>query len=477
MSSLRARLLLAFGTLGLALLVAVGAALFVVLRDLNQNALSGALTDTAVQQVARARQRLVAGLPPAMVLGDLEATLASTDISLLYVDGQGRVLAGSGADAPARVDLSRPGGRGALAKGTYRVGGHPYVFVAVSVSAAGSALGARALVFARPDVSTAAALGDLARALVVALVVVLLVGAVLASLLARSIARPLERLAAATKDVGRGTLPPPLPLDGPAEIAHASASFNTMTAEVAHARKQEADLLAGLRHDLRTPLTVIGGFAQALQDGTASGPAARRAAVAIADETARLERMVDDLGALADLETGGRALRLEQLDALLIAQQAAERFVSRAAADGQQVTATAEPSPIPFAGDRTALERILGNLVANALRAAPRPGGHVHIEASSLPGSAILLAVRDDGPGIPNDALPRIFERFFRADPARSGPGSGLGLAIVAELARAHGGRAFAENLPGGGARVGVLLPATPPLAAARLSAPAPSRA
>ncbi|HET7677292.1 MAG TPA: sensor histidine kinase, partial [Candidatus Limnocylindrales bacterium] len=90
---------------------------------------------------------------------------------------------------------------------------------------------------------------------------------------------------------------------------------------------------------------------------------------------------------------------------------------------------------------------------------APSPGGSVVVEAAARGQAEIVLAVRDDGPGIPGDALERVFERFYRGDPARAGGGSGLGLAIVAELARAHGGRAFAERPAGGGARVGVVLP------------------
>jgi len=116
---------------------------------------------------------------------------------------------------------------------------------------------------------------------------------------------------------------------------------------------------------------------------------------------------------------------------------------------------------------------MLGNLVRNALAAAPRPGGHVRVEVVPLPGDAVMLAVRDDGPGIPSAALARVFERFYRADPARAGQGSGLGLAIVDELARAHGGRAFAENMPEGGARVGVILPALPATSGAWKPAPA----
>jgi two-component system, OmpR family, sensor histidine kinase MtrB len=467
-NSLRARLLLAFGALGLAILIGLGSALFIVLRGLEHDAADGALTDTAVQLVTVARARLAANVQGRVVLADMETALQPLGISLLLADGQGTVLASTGDTPPARVDLTRPGLRGTLAHGTYRVSGRQYLFVAVTVAGPATSTGTRVLVLARPDTSAGAALGDLARALVVALLVVLVVGGLLATALARSIARPLERLAAATSHVSRGDLPAPLPVEGPAEVAHASASFNVMSAEVAHARQAQRDLVANVRHDLRTPVTVIGGFAQALQDGTATGADAERAAAAIVEETARLERMVEGLADLSDLEAGGRALRLEQLDASELVRTTVVRFAPSAEAVGQRVSGPGDAVAIPFVADRSAAERMLGNLVRNALAAAPSPGGQVRLEAAALPagsvlsGPAVLLAVRDDGPGIPADALPRVFDRFFRADPARRGPGSGLGLAIVAELARAHGGRAFAENAPGGGARVGVVLPAMP---------------
>ena len=462
MQSLRARVLAAFAVLGLALLLSVGGALFVVLRDLNQQSQEAALTEALVPFVVQVRLRLVAGTTPSQVVAALTPFTQGSDVSVFLTDNNGQVLDTGSAIAPGNLVIPGPQRRGDVTNGTYQLGGHSYQYVAATLFADATPGGARALVLAHLDTATAQALGDLVRGLLLALLALLIVGIPLATLLARQVSRPLERLAVAARHVGQGSLPPPLPADGPREVQDASLAFNTMTAEVEHARRAQADMLAGLRHDLRTPLTVIGGFAQALQDGTASGEEAGRAAAAIADEASRLDRMVTDLGALADLETGVRPLQLEQLDAGLLARDAAERFAPGAAADGQEVTAATETVPLPLAGDRVAVERMLGNLVRNALAAAPRPGGHVRVEVVPLPGEAVMLAVRDDGPGIPSAALPRVFERFYRADPARAGQGSGLGLSIVDELARAHGGRAFAENMPDGGARVGVILPALP---------------
>jgi len=460
--SLRARVLAAFALLGLAFLLSVGGALFVILRDLNQQSQEAALTEALVPFVVQVRLRLVAGTAPSQVVAALTPFTQGSDVTVFLTDNNGQVLDTGSGLAPGRLVIPGPQRRGDVTNGTYQLGGRSYQYVAATLFADATPGGARALVLAHPDTATAQALGDLARGLLLALLALLIVGVPLATLLARQVSRPLERLAVAASHVGQGSLPPPLPADGPQEVQEASLAFNTMTAEVEHARRAQADMLAGLRHDLRTPLTVIGGFAQALQDGTASGEEAGRAAAAIADEASRLDRMVTDLGALADLETGVRPLQLEQLDAGVLARDAAERFAPGAAADGQEVTAASETVPLPLAGDRVAVERILGNLVRNALAAAPRPGGHVRVEVAPLPAEAVMLAVRDDGPGIPSAALPRVFERFYRADPARAGQGSGLGLAIVDELARAHGGRAFAENMPDGGARVGVILPALP---------------
>jgi signal transduction histidine kinase len=313
---------------------------------------------------------------------------------------------------------------------------------------------------ARLDDSAERATADLVRALSVAGVILIIIGIPLAIGLSRSVTNPLRRLSDATGDVAKGKVPEPLPVSGPIEVAEASAAFNAMAYEVGTTREAQRQLLADIRHDLRTPLTVIGGFSQALKDGTASGESAVRAADAISDETDRLGRMLDDLDHLAVPGVAGPPLHLESLDSLEVARNAVERFATEAESRGQELKIAADATSTPLIADLDALDRILGNIIANALKHAPSPGGHVAVEVSAGDG-AVTLAVRDDGPGIAESALPHVFDRFYRADPSRAGSGSGLGLAIVSDLADALHGESFAQNVDGNGARVGVTLPAT----------------
>jgi signal transduction histidine kinase len=227
-------------------------------------------------------------------------------------------------------------------------------------------------------------------------------------------------------------------------------------------------------------------------DGPARGRAAAGPAAAIADEAGRLERMLADLDHLTVAGSEGPVLRIEPLDGVALARGAVERFAAEAESRGQSIALVHQPvargaeheSEAGLAADRDAIDRILGNIIANALAYAPSPGGHIGLEVEVLPAPGrdraaapggrpqagargVLLAVRDDGPGIPASALPHVFDRFYRADPSRASRGAGLGLAIVRDLADALGGYAFAENLASGGARVGVVLPVAPRAAAA----------
>jgi signal transduction histidine kinase len=465
-------------------MLAVGAGLFVTLRELHRDATQAAMADIAQPLVARIR--LVAA--PA----DLRRRVAELggelppEIEVVVLTAKGRIL---GKTDP-QLDLASIELDPALVPGEVIAGSLPdaagtdFLYAATVLTRGGPATGASAIVLVTQDRSAGQAWRDVTRLLPVVILLALLLGTPIAWLLSRSITRPLRRLAAATSDVpSQGA--PPLPLEGPLEVRELTERFNAMTAELEAARREEAELLANVRHDLRTPLTVIGGFAQALEDGTAAGDDATRAARAIAQEAGRIERLVDGIGTIEEVRTGRLELRPEPLDAGALVAATIERFAPAAASAGIELRGedahgpggsavggaapggSDDPPVLALTADRAAVERILANLVENALGAVPAPGGHVLVDAHRVRDdagrAAVALRVSDDGRGFPPGSLDRVFDRFYRADPARSGPGSGLGLAIVRALARAHGGDATAENLAPTGARVTVTLPVVPP--------------
>jgi two-component system, OmpR family, phosphate regulon sensor histidine kinase PhoR len=232
-------------------------------------------------------------------------------------------------------------------------------------------------------------------------------------------------------------------------------------------RKMEVvrrDFVANVSHELRTPLTIIGGFAETLQDPDI--PLEKRAEFArtIYSNTQRMQRIVDELLDLSRIESGHWKPRPEPVK---IGDVAAEVF-GRVAVTGRKKEIALETKIDPVAtvihADRTALEQILLNLVENALRYTPE-GGRITIETAPAR-NGVLLTVADTGTGIPPEHLPRIFERFYRADAGRSreAGGTGLGLAIVKHLVEAHGGTVSADSLVGVGTSIKIFFPevATP---------------
>jgi len=473
--SLTGRVVAAFGLLAVALWLAIGATMFVVLRGLHADATSSYLADIAQTFAVRLRGAAADG-EVRRVVNQIRAEVVGSDVTIHMLAADGRVVDVGVPDPGPAVAITIPDGTriGDTLAGTapYADGlAHDY---AALVLRGPNAAGTRAVLLSTVDRSNAAAIRDVGRSLPIVILVTLLVGAPLAVLLSRSVGRPLARLASRTEDLVDPTAAATavLPLEGPREVRDLTERVNAVAAELTRSRAREGELLADLRHDLRTPLTVIGGYATALIDGTATGDAANRAAAAIAEETARLERLVAQLGAIERLRTGADALHLEPIDARRELEATAARFAAAAVGVDLAVAGPGAPDdpPLALVADRLALDRILGNLVENALAVATA-GGLIRLEArkvqdsAGVPGPAIAFAVVDDGPGFPPGGTDRAFERFYRGDASRSGYGSGLGLSIVRELARAHGGAAIAENLVPRGARVSVVLPVRPPTA------------
>lgn len=281
--------------------------------------------------------------------------------------------------------------------------------------------------------------------------------------LARRIAGPLRQLAQAATAVAGGDLNQAAPEDSSiADLRDLSRAFNRMTASLRQADQLKTAFIADVSHELRTPLTALKGTIETLQDGAVDDlPARDRFLASLAAETERLIRLVNDLLMLTRADAGVLKLHLQPLNLADLVHARIEYLAGLAAQRevGLRVAGAVEAAPACVSADADRLAQVLDNLLDNALRHSP-PGAEVTITLALATGE-VACAVADSGPGIPAQHLPFIFERFYRADPARSRSlgNSGLGLAIARALVLAHGGRITADSVEGQGTTVTFSLP------------------
>lgn len=230
-----------------------------------------------------------------------------------------------------------------------------------------------------------------------------------------------------------------------AGYALAAATLRPVLARLEAGLERERRFVAEASHELRTPLSLLKAELELALRRPRSPEEMHAALASAAEETDRLVRLAEDLLVLARADEGELRLRQEPVDARELLEAVARRFV----AAGRAVEVDA-PAGLTVTADRLRLEQALGNLVDNALRYG---SGTVHLAARQDDGG-VILSVADEGAGFPAPFLPHAFERFTRADAARTRGAAGLGLALVQAVARAHGGLATAANLPGGGAVV-----------------------
>lgn len=251
------------------------------------------------------------------------------------------------------------------------------------------------------------------------------------------------------------------------EIGRLADALDTMTERLAAARdhlasadEQRRTLLADISHELGTPLTSIRGYAETMLESGAVDAGQRSDLTRILAEASRLDLLIGDLFDLTRLEAGV-PLETERLDWASLARHTVSRLEPRFA-DAGLTPSFAGDAPAWVIADGRRLEQQLENLLTNALRYVPR-GGRVTVAVSSgSAGAPHALTVSDDGPGIDPASLPLVFDRFYRADPARPAGGTGLGLAIVKEIAVRHGGRVVAEAVAPHGVAFTVSLPSAP---------------
>lgn len=308
--------------------------------------------------------------------------------------------------------------------------------------------------------------GELTR--IAAIVIAPVVGWLIGQTFARRSTRPLERLAATAASFAAGDYTKRARAEGPREVRMIAEAFNRMADNVSSAINQlsseevrKSQFVSDVSHELRTPLTAIRGAAETLLDGGVAADDQERFLSTIATEAERLTRLANDLLQLQRIEGATGELPFRRVDLGEAARRAAAML--EPLIEDRGVTLEVSGSAPLVLGDVDRLQQVVANLVDNASRMVGE-GGRVWVELFESEGMSVLR-VRDDGPGIPEEDLSRLFDRFYRADSSRTrtSGGSGLGLAIVRAIVASHGGMIKAENAESGcGARLTVSLPSLP---------------
>jgi len=306
----------------------------------------------------------------------------------------------------------------------------------------------------------------------------LLIGVVVANSLSRKLTQPLRDATGVTAQIADGDLSVRLPvhINRPDrrkdELDALAQSINAMAEALERSRGLERQFLLSVSHDLRTPLTSIRGYAEAIADGAAPDP--QQAGSVILAESRRLERLVKDLLDLAKLDARRFTLRTTSVDLNEIADDSVEGFRREVEAAGLRIGFAGAPAPVTALADPDRLQQVIANLVENALKYATSTIT-VRVVGDA---STCRIEVEDDGPGIAAEDLPHVFERLYvaTARPQRKEAGSGLGLAIVRELVEAMGGEVHAEPSSTGpaGTRMIVMMPPSPPSSPSSPSPPSP---
>lgn len=274
------------------------------------------------------------------------------------------------------------------------------------------------------------------------------------------LSQPIGRLADASRRIASGRYAERVPVASDDEIGELAESFNTMAASLEATEHRRLQLVGDVAHELRTPLATLDGYLEGLEDGVV--PPGQATWTLLRGETSRLSRLVNDLQELWRAEARQLPLSLTAVDVAAQVRAAVERFAAQAAERRIGLRIDVGPRPLTARADAERLGQILDNFLANAIRYSP--AGSAVTVAAGIDGDTVAITVRDQGPGLTDEQVEHVFERFYRVDPSRSRAlgGSGIGLAIARALAEAIGGQVAAESEgPGRGATFRLVLEAS----------------
>ena len=468
--SLNSRLLLSYVVVILVCLLVVALGLLVALRlsQVQQRFVFQRLNDVARVTVVAMRGR---DISPERLAPWLQRVDQGENMRVLLLNPQGNVVLDSRGEwegqnllAKARLDHGPEGGL----QGSFTdAEGQTWLCVGLSWPNPRSL---EKLVFAVPQprgAPLAWVRDNLVSPLLWAGLAALILSILLALLVSQSVAAPLRRVAGAAESIAHGETGTRAPVSGPVEVKSLARSFNTMADQVEATQQAQRDFVANVSHELKTPLTSIQGFSQALLDGTASKPeTAARAARVIHQEAERMRRLVDELLTLTRFDAGQMVMKHDRVELGSLLQGCIEKLTPQAQTAGVTLELNI-PGRLFVTGDADRLAQVFTNLLDNSVTHTST-GSKVAVAARELEnGHGAEVTVVDSGAGIPSQELGRIFERFYQVDKARQrSRGAGLGLAITKEIVEAHGGAIVAESVVGLGTKFTVRLPQGVPPAA-----------
>ncbi|MFT7839534.1 HAMP domain-containing sensor histidine kinase [Saccharothrix sp. BKS2] len=450
--SLRARvtLLAAFCVAGAVAVVSLGAYM-TVSRNLHD------------QLESNLRQRAQAAVTAPKVNNDVTeipgAFLAAGDIRIGVLDTSGQIYYPKGTSPPPTQPADLDVARGVALENSWVDTRSGFQVLTLPYG------DGQAMLIAQSTKPLNTTLGKLAVVLFVISGLGVLVAAVAGTAVARTGLRPVQRLTEATERVALTGDLRPIPVSGDDELALLSQRFNAMLGAVAESQERQRRLVADAGHELRTPLTSMRTNLELLLASERPGSptlADEDKAEIHADVRAQLDELTTLIGDLVELarEDAPQVVH-EPVDLVEVVERALDRARRRAS----DVRFVVDVQPWSLLGDSSALERAVLNLLDNAVKFSPARGV-VRLGLRQLGDGSAVVEVADSGPGIADDDLPHVFERFYRSDEARTLPGSGLGLAIVKQVAERHGGAAYVGRAPEGGALFALRLPGRPaPLA------------
>jgi len=450
---LRTKLIIAFSLVALAALAIAGSTFVAVRRgDERKEALNRAIVASPVifinythYESLGATSELANYLYGAAKQYNLRILMVERSTGLIALDSNtGDGLTGQKLDVPMPSDVERRGPRASFISWEAPAGtpGGGLILLSPILRGGPTAADPYTLLLAVPRESIANAWRGLLPQAGIATAIALPIAVLLGILVANYISRPLQQLTLASQSMAEGVYDVEVSVDRRDEVGRLAQTFSVMARRVGETHAQMRALVANVSHDLKTPLTSILGFAQALRDGGAQGDEeARRVGAVIYDEATRLSARLNDLLYLVELESGQLILQRDEIDLSRLVGGALDRF--RAGAEARGVDLTAElPAGLTVNADGPRIERAVENLLDNARKYTPT-GGEIHVRDYASNGR-VCIEVKNSAPDIAADELPRLFERFYRRDRTRGNEharaGTGLGLAIARELVEVHGG-------------------------------------